>query len=67
MVPLQQDVDALCWIHVNQHIPQVIGALKIFEGSHQEKYYTIAKRFWDFVVEAHTYTNGSIGEGENLS
>ena len=64
MVPLQQDVDALCWIHVNQHIPQVVGALKIFEGSHQEKYYTIAKRFWDFVVEAHTYTNGSIGEGE---
>lgn len=64
MAPLLQDVDALCWIHVNQHIPQVIGALKIFEGSHQEKYYTMAKRFWRFVVEAHTYTNGSIGEGE---
>ena len=64
MVPLLQDVDALCWIHVNQHIPQVIGALKIFEGCKKEKYYMIAKRFWDFVVEAHTYANGSIGEGE---
>lgn len=64
MVPLLQNVDALCWIHVNQHVPQVIGALKIFEGTHQKKYYTIAKNFWDFVVDAHIYANGSIGEGE---
>ncbi len=63
-IPMIQNVDALCGLHVNQHIPQVLGALKIFEGNHVQAYYDIAKNFWHMVVKDHIYANGGIGEGE---
>lgn len=63
-VPMRQNVDALCGLHVNQHIPQILGALKIFEGNHMPEYYDIAKNFWHMVVRDHIYANGGIGEGE---
>ena len=63
-VPMQSNVDALCGLHVNQHIPQVLGALKIFEGNHVQAYFDIAKNFWHMVIKDHSYANGGIGEGE---
>lgn len=63
-VPMLSNTDALCYLHVNQHVPQVLGALEIFKGTKEKKYYTIAKNFWNMVVKHHMYTNGGVGEGE---
>ncbi|MCM3699520.1 beta-L-arabinofuranosidase domain-containing protein [Paenibacillus macerans] len=62
--PMQQQVDALGALHANQHIPQVVGAFKIFEATGEQKYYDIAKFFWESVVNAHIYSIGGTGEGE---
>lgn len=62
--PMEQQVDALGAMHANQHIPQIVGAFKIFEASGEQKYYDIAKFFWNSVVDAHIYSIGGTGEGE---
>lgn len=63
-VPLLQETDALSGMHANQHIPQIIGALEIYMSAGERRYYDIAKRFWKYVVEGHTYAPGGTGEGE---
>ncbi|MGX8850497.1 beta-L-arabinofuranosidase domain-containing protein [Amedibacillus sp. YH-ame10] len=62
--PLTHKVDALGGIHANQHIPQIIGAMKLFEVSNEISYYQIAKYFWEIVTKAHCYTIGGTGETE---
>ncbi|ASA23792.1 beta-L-arabinofuranosidase domain-containing protein [Paenibacillus donghaensis] len=62
--PMEQEVDALGALHANQHIPQVVGALKIFEATQEKKYYDIAQFFWQSVVNSHIYSIGGTGEGE---
>lgn len=62
--PMLENIDALCYLHVNQHIPQILGALEICKGLKEKKYYDIASNFWDIVIAHHIYTNGGIGEGE---
>lgn len=63
-IPLLQKTDALNGMHANQHIPQIIGALEIYMSVGERRYYDIAKRFWKYVVEGHTYAPGGTGEGE---
>lgn len=63
-IPMEQNVDALCGIHVNQHIPQILGVLEIYKGNQEKKYFSIANNFWNLVVKHHIYSNGGIGEGE---
>lgn len=62
--PMEQKIDTLEGLHANQHIPQIIGALRIFEATGEKKYYHIAKNFWNFVVEKHSYVIGGTGESE---
>ncbi|MBT2289988.1 glycoside hydrolase family 127 protein [Paenibacillus albidus] len=62
--PMIQQVDALGAMHANQHIPQVVGAFKIFEATRENKYYDISRFFWESVVNAHIYSIGGTGEGE---
>lgn len=62
--PLEQNVDALDGMHANQHIPQMVGAIKMYEMSGEKKYYTIASRFWDIVTGSHAYAIGGTGESE---
>ncbi len=62
--PMEQKIDALGALHANQHIPQIVGALKIYEVSDLEKYYQIADFFWNSVTSAHIYSIGGTGEGE---
>ncbi|WP_018750644.1 beta-L-arabinofuranosidase domain-containing protein [Paenibacillus sanguinis] len=62
--PMEQQVDALGAMHANQHIPQIVGAFKIFEAAGEQRYYDIAKFFWNSVVDAHIYSIGGTGEGE---
>lgn len=62
--PMEEGIDTLDELHANQHIPQVIGAMKIFEESGEKRYYDIASFFWDSVTGAHIYAIGGTGEGE---
>lgn len=62
--PLEQKIDALDTMHANQHIPQIIGCMKLFEVTGEKKYYDIAEFFWESVTGHHIYTIGGTGEGE---
>lgn len=62
--PMEWHIDALGSLHANQHIPQIVGALKTYEAGHEERYYQIARFFWNSVVEHHIYSFGGTGDGE---
>ncbi|HVQ90260.1 MAG TPA: beta-L-arabinofuranosidase domain-containing protein [Mycobacteriales bacterium] len=51
--------------HANQHIPQFIGYLNLFDRGGEQKYLTAAANFWNMVVGHRTYIDGGIaGVGE---
>ena len=56
--------DILDGRHANQHIPQFIGYLRVFEESNERDYHTAAKNFWDMVVPHRVYSHGGVGVGE---
>lgn len=62
--PLEQGVDALDGMHANQHIPQIIGALKIYEMTGEKRYYLLSSLFWKIVTQFHMYAIGGTGESE---
>lgn len=63
---LSLNMDTISGIHANQHIPQIIGALKEYEASGDEKYFKIASSFWKIVTDHYTYSIGGVGRGENF-
>ncbi len=62
--PMEHHIDTLSGMHGNQHIPQAIGALAMFEATGEKRYYEIASFFRRAVETAHTYAIGGTGEGE---
>jgi DUF1680 family protein len=64
--PTVANNDILDGRHANQHIPQFIGYLRIFEESSEQNYHTAAKNFWDMVVPHRVYAHGGVGVGEIL-
>jgi DUF1680 family protein len=64
--PTAANTDILDGRHANQHIPQFIGYLRIFEESNEQNYHTSAKNFWDMVVPHRVYSHGGVGVGEIL-
>jgi hypothetical protein len=46
--------------HANQHIPQYLGYLEIFDQTGDQDYYTAAANFWDMVVPHRIYTDGRL-------
>ena len=56
--------DGLNGLHANTNIPEIIGALKIYEVSGDTNCYTIARNFFSIVIGAHTYINGGNSESE---
>ncbi|NJD08991.1 MAG: glycosyl hydrolase [Gemmatimonadetes bacterium] len=63
-VPTQENRDILDGRHANQHIPQFIGYLRLFEQSDVPEYYAAAQHFWDMVVPHRIYSHGGVGVGE---
>ena len=54
--------DVLRGIHVNQHVPQFIGYLRVFEQNTAERdYFTAAENFWHMVVPHRMFSHGSAG------
>jgi DUF1680 family protein len=64
--PTVANNDILDGRHANQHIPQFIGYLRVFEESAEREYHTAAKNFWDMVVPHRVYSHGGVGVGEIL-
>ncbi|WP_018751459.1 beta-L-arabinofuranosidase domain-containing protein [Paenibacillus sanguinis] len=64
LFPMQANMDTLGDMHANQHIPQIIGALKLYEAEGNAAYYEAAKNFWRMVIEDHAYSIGGVGETE---
>jgi DUF1680 family protein len=56
--------DALNGLHANTSIPEIIGALKIYETSGDANSYAIARNFFTTVTGAHTYINGGNSQAE---
>lgn len=63
-IPMANNKDTLGGMHANQHIPQIIGALQIFDENKDPNYYNIVSNFWDMVTGHHIYSIGGTGEGE---
>jgi DUF1680 family protein len=56
--------DTLDGKHANQHIPQFLGYLRVFEQGGAATYHTAAVNFFDMVVPHRTYSHGGTGQGE---
>jgi DUF1680 family protein len=62
--PLASRRDELRGLHVNTHIPQVIGAARRYELSGDMRFHDVADYFWYEVVSARAYVTGGTSNGE---
>lgn len=58
------NTDTLSGKHANQHIPQFLGYLKIYEATGEQRYFDAVKNFWEMVVPHRIYSHGGVGQGE---
>ncbi|MBV9304200.1 MAG: glycoside hydrolase family 127 protein [Acidobacteriaceae bacterium] len=62
--PLGLRRDELRGLHVNTHIPQVIGAARRYEISRDMRFHDVADFFWYEVTSARAYVTGGTSNGE---
>ncbi|KAI1192273.1 hypothetical protein F5B17DRAFT_380058 [Nemania serpens] len=48
-------------LHANQHVPQFIGYLRVFEQGGDQEYFTAAKNFYDWVAPHRQFATGGVG------
>lgn len=54
--------DVLRGIHVNQHVPQFLGYLRVFEqNTARKEYFAAAENFWHMVIPHRVFSHGSAG------
>ena len=58
------DRDTLEGKHANQHVPQFIGYLRVFEQGGDSSYRAATEHFFDMVVPHRMYVHGGTGQGE---
>lgn len=68
---LSKNVDDIQGRHANQHIPQIIGAMEVYQatvqaGKEESYYFHVASNFWDMVTSRYAYSIGGVGTGENF-
>jgi DUF1680 family protein len=64
--PVSANNDILDGRHANQHIPQFIGYLRVYDQTGEPEFHAAAQNFWDMVVPHRTYSHGGVGVGEIL-
>lgn len=64
--PMEENCDTLEDMHANQHIPQIMGAMDMFQIVGGAKWWKIGKNFWEIITGGHIYTIGGVGETEML-
>ena len=62
--PMEENCDTLEDMHANQHIPQVIGAMNLYETTGETSFFDVGRHFWEIVTEGHIYCIGGTGETE---
>jgi DUF1680 family protein len=62
--PLAARRDELRGLHVNTHIPQVIGAARRYEISSDQRFHDVADYFWYEVTSARAYVTGGTSNNE---
>ncbi len=62
--PLAAGRDELKGLHVNTHIPKVIGAARRYELTGETRYRDIATYFWSQTVGHHSYVTGGTSNAE---
>lgn len=57
---LARNVDTLRGRHANQHIPQIIGLLRIYRHTGNPDDYRIAENFWNLSYHGYSYSIGGV-------
>lgn len=65
-VPLSKGEDVLNGWHANTQIPKFTGFNSVFRYTDNKAYNDAANRFWDIVVQKHTWVNGGNSTGEHF-
>jgi DUF1680 family protein len=63
--PLAANEDKLAGNHANTNIPKMIGAVRGYELTGDERYYSIGKNFYHIVTDRHAYCTGGTSNGES--
>lgn len=63
--PLALRQDALKGIHMNTHVPEVIGAARRYELSSDYRFGDVSRFFFDTVSESRTYATGGSSNNEH--
>lgn len=62
--PMGENCDTLEDMHANQHIPQIIGSMKLYESTGEKEFWDVGRNFWNIVTNGHIYCIGGTGETE---
>ncbi len=62
---LAKNVDTFRGLHANQHIPQIMGALEMYQDSNTPDYYRIADNFWYKTINDYMYSIGGVAGASN--
>ena len=65
-VPLSEGKDMLFGWHANTQIPKFTGFNAVYRYTNNKAYNDAATRFWDIVVQKHTWINGGNSTGEHF-
>jgi DUF1680 family protein len=65
ITPLAQHRDELRGLHMNTHVPQVIGAARRYELTSDARFHSVAEFFWYAVASARTYATGGASNNEH--
>jgi DUF1680 family protein len=62
---LAKNVDIFRGLHANQHIPQVVGSIEMYDVSHKPEYFNVADNFWYKLVNDYMYSIGGVAGARN--
>ncbi|MGF1925150.1 MAG: beta-L-arabinofuranosidase domain-containing protein, partial [Bacteroidia bacterium] len=57
---LAKNVDMFRGLHANQHIPQIVGSIGMYQASNDPVYFKIADNFWYKAVNDYMYSIGGV-------
>ena len=63
--PLASARDELAGLHMNTHVPQVIGAARRYEITGDNRFHDVAHFFWHTIAQHRTYVTGGASNREN--
>ena len=62
---LAKNVDTFRGLHANQHIPQIVGSIELYQVSNLPEYYRVADNFWYKAVNDYMYSIGGVAGARN--